>query len=80
MVARSRRCPGSWTVAGSNRWTSPAPAVPGNCSVELESADAIDASVVVGALRRGDAIVTSDRRDIEILANAVGRRIGVIAV
>jgi hypothetical protein len=31
-------------------------------------------------LRRGDAIVTSDRRDIETLANAVGRRVGVIAV
>jgi hypothetical protein len=45
-----------------------------------QSADAIDASVVVGALRRGDAIVTGDRRDIETLANAVGRRIGVIAV
>jgi hypothetical protein len=45
-----------------------------------QSADAIDASVVVGALRRGDAIVTGDRRDIESLANAVGRRIGVIAV
>ena len=45
-----------------------------------QSADAIDASVVAGALRRGDAIVTSDRRDIETLANAVGRRIGVIAV
>jgi len=31
-------------------------------------------------LRRGDAIVTSDRRDIERLSNAVGRRINVIAV
>jgi hypothetical protein len=35
---------------------------------------------VAGALRRGDAVVTSDRRDIETLAQAVGRRIGVIAV
>jgi hypothetical protein len=45
-----------------------------------QSADAIDASVVTGALRRSDAIVTSDRHDIDTLANAVGRRIGVIAV
>jgi predicted nucleic acid-binding protein len=45
-----------------------------------KSADAVDASVVAGALRRGDAVVTSDRRDIETLANAVGRRIGVISV
>jgi hypothetical protein len=44
------------------------------------SADVIDATVVTGALRRGDAIVTSDRRDIETLANAVGRRINIIAV
>jgi predicted nucleic acid-binding protein len=33
-----------------------------------KSADAIDASVVAGASRRGDAIVTSDHRDIETLA------------
>ena len=46
----------------------------------IDAIDAIDASVVAGALRRGDAIVTSDRRDIETLANAVGRRLGVIAV
>jgi predicted nucleic acid-binding protein len=45
-----------------------------------KSADAIDGSVVASALRRGDAIVTSDARDIETLANAVGRRLGVIAV
>jgi hypothetical protein len=43
------------------------------------TADAIDAGVVVGALR-GDSIVTSDRRDIERLANAAGRRVNVIAV
>lgn len=45
-----------------------------------KSTDVIDASVVEGALRRDEAIVTSDRRDIEKLANAVGRRINVIAI
>ncbi len=45
-----------------------------------KSTDVIDASVVEGALRRDEAIVTSDRRDIEKLANAVGRRVNVIAI
>jgi hypothetical protein len=45
-----------------------------------KSADAIDASVTVGAMRRGDAIVTSDRGDIEALANAVGRLVNIIAI
>jgi hypothetical protein len=40
----------------------------------------VDASVVAGALRRDDAVVTSDQRDIEALANAVGRRVNVIAL
>lgn len=44
------------------------------------SADAIDATVAVGAMRRGDAIVTSHLGDIEALANAVGRRDNIIAV
>jgi len=44
------------------------------------STDVIDANVVEGALRRDEAIVTSDRHDIEKLANAVGRRINVIAI
>lgn len=52
----------------------------GQLLARAKSADVIDASVVAGALRRGDAIVTGDRRDIETLANAVGRRINVIAV
>jgi hypothetical protein len=44
------------------------------------STDVVDASVVVGALRRLDAIVTSDRTDIEHLAQAVGRRVAIIGV
>jgi hypothetical protein len=45
-----------------------------------KSTDVVDASVVVGALRRTDAIVTSDRSDIEHLAHAVGRRVAIIGV
>jgi hypothetical protein len=44
------------------------------------SADVVDATVVVGALRRAEAIVTSDRRDIDQLARAVGRRVDIIAI
>ena len=39
------------------------------------TADVIDAHVVTGALRRGDAVVTSDPEDITALADASGRRI-----
>jgi len=42
--------------------------------------DVIDASVVVGALRRGDSVVTSDRDDITHLARSVGRRVNIIAI
>lgn len=58
----------------------PAARAAGQLLARAQSADVIDASVVAGSLRRGDAIVTSDRRDIESLANAVGRRVNVIAV
>jgi len=52
----------------------------GTLLARATSADAIDASVLVGGIRRGDAIVTSDRGDIERLANAVGKRIDVIGM
>ena len=44
------------------------------------TADVIDASVVVGALRRGDAVVTSDSSDLDRLARAVGRRVNLISI
>lgn len=44
------------------------------------STDVIDATVVVGALRRTDAVVTSDRGDMEQLARAVGRRVAIIRI
>lgn len=54
--------------------------VVGQLLADAKSADVVDASVVAGALRRGDAIVTSDGPDIEKLARAVRRRANVIAV
>lgn len=39
---------------------------------------AVDATVVEGALRRRDAVVTGDRDDLEQLAGGVGRRLAVI--
>lgn len=44
------------------------------------TADPIDASAVIGALRQGDGIVTSDRGDIERLAHTVGRRIDILDI
>jgi hypothetical protein len=42
------------------------------------TSDVVDASVVAGALQRGDAVVTIDQRDVEALASAVGRRVNII--
>lgn len=39
--------------------------------------DIVDAAVVVSALSRGDPVVTSDVSDIQHIAGALGRRIGV---
>ena len=52
----------------------------GTLLARAKSADVIDASVVVGALRRGDAVVSSDPGDVQKLAKSVGRRIDVITV
>jgi hypothetical protein len=41
---------------------------------------AVDATVVAGALRRRDVVVTSDRDDLERLAHGVGRRLAVIDI
>ena len=40
-------------------------------------ADIVDASVVEGALRRGDVIVSSDEGDLTAIAAAVGRRVNI---
>jgi len=42
--------------------------------------DVVDVTVVEGALRRGDGVVTSDRRELERVAQAVGGRLSADAV
>ena len=54
--------------------------VVGQLLARSNTTDVVDASVVAGALRRGDAVVTSDQRDIETLASAVGRGVNIIAM
>ncbi len=42
--------------------------------------DVVDASVVVGAAARRDAVVTSDRRDIERLVSDLKQTLAIIAI
>jgi predicted nucleic acid-binding protein len=42
--------------------------------------DVVDASVVVGAAARRDAVVTSDRRDIERLIGAMRQQVAIVAI
>jgi hypothetical protein len=44
------------------------------------TSDVVDACVVAGALRRGDAVATSDRADLEHLAASLGRRLAIVDV
>jgi len=39
--------------------------------------DTVDLAVAEGALRRNDAVVTSNRSDIELVASGVGRRVAI---
>jgi hypothetical protein len=43
-------------------------------------AEAVDATVVESALRRGDPVVTSDRKHLEQLAQAAGRKLSIIDI
>lgn len=52
----------------------------GNLLAEAGGNDIVDAAVVLGAVARGDAVVTSDREDIERLAAACGTRLNIIAI
>lgn len=44
------------------------------------TADVIDASVAVGAIARGDLVVTSDRNDIKRLARALGASLEIVRI
>lgn len=54
--------------------------VAGQLMGHAKSSDVVDASVVAGALQRGDAVVTSDQRDMDGLATEVDRRLNVVAL
>jgi len=45
-----------------------------------DGVEVTEATVVEGALRRGDAVVTSNRTDLAVLAQAAGRRLAIIDV
>ena len=49
----------------------------GALAARAETTDIIDATVVEGALRRHDTVVTSDPDDLKAIAGAVGRRVEV---
>ena len=52
----------------------------GELLAKSRTSDIVDAIVVLGALDRGDAIVTSDRDDIERLVNASGGKLTILDV
>jgi hypothetical protein len=52
----------------------------GSLRAKSNGRDVIDASVVAGALARGDVVFTSDRTDLEALASAIRRRLQVVAI
>jgi hypothetical protein len=47
----------------------------GAAAARARRSDIVDVSVVVGAVRRGDAIVTSDAGDLGAIADALGVRV-----
>ena len=52
----------------------------GDACGRAKTADVIDASVAVGAIARGDLVVTSDRSDIERLASALGASLEIVRI
>lgn len=52
----------------------------GGACGRARTADVIDASVVVGAIARGDLVVTSDRDDVERLASALGASLEIVRI
>jgi hypothetical protein len=49
----------------------------GTLAGRARATDIVDVSVVEGALRRGDLIISSDEGDLAAIAAAVSRRIGI---
>jgi hypothetical protein len=44
------------------------------------TSDVVDASVVVGAIARGDVVVTGDGDDLDQIAAALGGRLGIVSI
>jgi hypothetical protein len=49
----------------------------GSLAARAATTDIVDASVVEGAMRRRDVVVSSDPDDLKAIAGAVGRRLEV---
>ncbi|MGP8209228.1 MAG: hypothetical protein ACLQVK_24750 [Acidimicrobiales bacterium] len=49
----------------------------GSLAAKAVTTDIVDASVVEGAMRRADLVISSDRRDLEAIAAASGRSLDV---
>jgi hypothetical protein len=49
----------------------------GTACAKARTADIVDASVVVGALTRGDLVVTSDGGDLRRIAEALGKVLAI---
>ena len=49
----------------------------GRACARADTSDVVDAMVVVGALARGDLVVTSDVDDLARVARAIGRRLAL---
>lgn len=75
-VANDRRL---WALHARAMQRGVLPVVPAGCVVEA-TVGPVDATVAETALRRGGAVVTSDRSDIELLASAARRRIQLIDI
>jgi predicted nucleic acid-binding protein len=52
----------------------------GQACGRAQTSDVIDATVVVGAIARGDLVVTSDRKDLDRIASSLGTDIRIVAV
>lgn len=50
----------------------------GAACARAQTADLIDATVVVGAIARGDVVVTCDDHDIKHLVNALGAAVDIV--
>jgi len=52
----------------------------GRACKQAQTADVVDTSVVVGALDRGDIVITSDPGDLGRIADALGQRLTIQGV